>query len=98
MPILRLIPKGEALTQTASGRQKQNLLVYRPIIEEVVNNSTMAGQLEPDPDPALKETAKGIRARLAGVAETLGISLDIHRSGNMVYFWVEEEAAPVQTP
>ena len=88
MPRFDLIPLGEAMLKSATGKRAQITQEYLGYIEQLKEGQ--AGRLQ----VAEGETIGAIRRRLGTAAKLAGKNLTIKRVGNEVYFWVEEEAAP----
>jgi hypothetical protein len=90
MPEFTTMSVQEAKLRTFTGRQAAFMNEYVAYIQKLP--TSQAGRLR----VGEQENPLTIRRRLAGAAQTLGISLVIKRSGQDVYFWREDGAAEEQ--
>ena len=81
MPIFGTVPIGEARANTVTGQRAALLQEYVGYVQRVP--SGQAGKLEPEEG----ETTQAVRRRLNAAAETLGVSIEVRRTANAVYFW-----------
>ena len=81
MPTFGIVPIGEARANTVTGKRAALLQEYAGYIQRVPPGQ--AGKLEPGEG----ETTQALRRRLNAAAETLGMSLEVRRTANAVYFW-----------
>ena len=81
MPIFGTVPIGEARANTVTGQRAALLQEYAGFIQGVPPGQ--AGKLEPGEG----ETTQAVRRRLNAAAETLGVSIEVRRTADAVYFW-----------
>ena len=84
MPTLDVLTLGEAQANSVTGKRAQILREYMGYIDRVQEGQ--AGKLTPDEG----ETTNAIRRRLTNAATAMGKNLQVRKSENTVYFWVEE--------
>ena len=84
MPTLDVLTLGEAQANSVTGKRAQILREYMGYIDRVQEGQ--AGKLTPSEG----ETTNAIRRRLTNAATAMGKSLQVRKSENTVYFWVEE--------
>jgi hypothetical protein len=88
MPEFEIVSMDEATLRTASGRQGQYLKEYVSYIRQLPQGQ--AGKLH----LLEQENPTTIRKRLAIAAQAVGIPLIIKRSGQDIYFWIEQPSKP----
>ena len=81
MPTFDIISVGEARSRSASGKRAALIQEYIGYIQRVAPGE--AGRLTVSEG----ETTQAVRRRLNAAAEALGMSLDVRRTANAVYFW-----------
>ena len=81
MPSFVVVPMDDA--QKRRGPTKRDLLVkeYQEFIDRV--GTRQAGKLTPDSG----ETAAAVRRRIGAAGKASGVTLQIRRTGDAVYFW-----------
>ena len=85
MPQFELVSREEAQTRTASpGKRTQIVQEYLSYITQL--KAGQSGKLEPSPG----ETIATVRRRLGSAAKLSGKNLVIKRTGEEIYFWVEQ--------
>ena len=84
MPTLDVLTLGEAQANSVTGKRAQILREYMGYIDRVQEGQ--AGKLTPSEG----ETTNAIRRRLTNAATAMGKNLQVRKSENTVYFWVEE--------
>ena len=84
MPIFDTVPIGEARANTVTGQRAALLQEYAGFIQGVPPGQ--AGKLAPGEG----ETTQAVRRRLNAAAELLGVSLEVRRTADAVYFWASE--------
>ena len=85
MPTFSIVLASEARTSIANERRAALVGEYIGYIERV--GAGEAGVLTAGEG----ETTQAIRRRLGAAAEALGRSLEVRRTGNVVYFWTQED-------
>ncbi len=83
MPKFDRVPLAEAKMNTASGKRAQIIAEYVRYIEQLGDE---AGRLQ----AAEGEPITTVRRRLGAAARQLDKSLTIRRTGDEIYFWMEE--------
>ena len=87
MPQFELVSREEAQARTATpGRRSQILQEYLDYIGQLKEGQS--GKLQ----PSQEETVATVRRRLGVAAKVSGRELVIKRTGDEVYFWVEQPA------
>ena len=87
MPEFELVSRGEAEARTASpGKRAQLVQEYVGYIGQL--NESQSGKLRPGPG----ETVATVRRRLGTAAKVSGKTVVIKRTGDEIYFWVEQPA------
>ena len=81
MPTFGTISIGEARANSVTGKRAALIQEYVGFIQGVPPGQ--AGKLE----PGQGETTQAVRRRLNAAAELLGVSLEVRRTANAVYFW-----------
>ncbi len=84
MPTLDVLTLGEAQANSVTGKRAEILREYMGYIDRVQEGQ--AGKLTPNEG----ETTNAIRRRLTNAATAMGKNLQVRKSENTVYFWVEE--------
>ena len=84
MPIFDRVPLGEAKMKTTSGKRAQVIAEYVSYIEQL--GAGEAGRLQATEG----EPISTVRRRIGTAGRQLGRNLTIRRTGDEVYFWVEE--------
>ncbi len=84
MPIFDRVPLGEAKMKTASGTRAQIIAEYVSYIAQLGDGE--AGRLQ----AAEGEPITTVRRRIGAAGRQLGKKLTIRRTGDEVYFWVDE--------
>ncbi len=84
MPTLDVLTLGEAQANSVTGKRAEILREYMGYIDRVQEGQ--AGKLTPNEG----ETTNAIRRRLTNAATAMGKNLQVRKSENTVYFWIEE--------
>ena len=83
MPRLELLSVDEAMLKSATGKRAQVLKEYLRYIDEL--GEGQAGKLEPGEG----ESVAMVRRRLGAAAKVSGKDVTIKRTGDEVYYWVQ---------
>ena len=86
MPTFELIPRGDALLRSATGKRAQIMKEYVGYIEQLKDGQ--AEKLRATDG----ETVAAVRRRLGAAAKLIGKDLVIKRSGDEVFFWDQSKA------
>ncbi len=84
MPKFDRLPIEEAKMKTASGKRAQIIAEYVSYIEQL--GAGEAGRLQASDE----EPITAVRRRIGAAGRQLGRKLTIRRTGDEVYFWIEE--------
>ena len=82
MPTFGLVPIGEVMVKSATGRRAQILKEYLGYIEQL--KAGQAGRLQASEG----ESVAAVRKRLGAAARIAGMDFLIRRDGDTVYFWM----------
>jgi hypothetical protein len=86
MPKLDIVTINEAKVNSATGKRAEILREYIGYIQAVP--AGQAGKLA----ASAQETTNAIRRRLGNAAKALGVGLAVRRTGDAIFFWVEQPA------